>query len=116
MPRFIDTTWEVIDYDVWGNARDGYEVNQSFRRGTVDLRLKVEVNNPGTPQQFESAYPTDRQIRKALDLRPFKMSIDGDDTHIYVNRERDSYPAGELRCVSHSSLSPIRAIDDTKAA
>ena len=31
----------------------------------------------------------------------------GDDVNIYVNRERDGYQIGEMRCVSHSSLSPI---------
>jgi hypothetical protein len=23
-------SYELIEYDVWGNARDGYEVNQAF--------------------------------------------------------------------------------------
>lgn len=26
----IKTTWELRTYDVWGNAKDGYEVNDSF--------------------------------------------------------------------------------------
>lgn len=108
--RYIDTTWEVRDYDVWGNAREGYEVNNTFSRGQAELHIPVEVCNPDTPQQFESAFPTSTQIRKALGLRRFAIELDGDDLTIYVNRARDGYPCGELHCVSHSSLSPIKAV------
>lgn len=107
-PKSIETTWEVRDYDVWGNAKEGYEVNNTFRRGEVTIRCKVEVNNAGTPQEFISAYPSDSQLRKALGLRRFKLETDGDDLSIYVNRAQDSYPCGELYCTSHDSLSPIR--------
>ena len=106
--QFIDTTWELRSYDVWGNARDGYEVNDTSRIGEASLRLAVEVNNAGTPGEFLSATPSDSQIRRALGLRRFKLDTDGDDTTIYVNRERDGYPCGEMFCTSHESLSPIR--------
>lgn len=106
--QYINTTWEIADYDVWGNARDGYDVNDVYRHGEIELRIAVEVNNAGTPQEFLSAYPSDSQIRKALGLRRFKIETDGDDLNIYVNRARDGYPCGELRCTSHKSLSPIR--------
>ena len=108
--KYIETTWEIRTYDVWGNAKDGYEVNDSYRAGEVTLRLKVKVNNAGTPQEFLSAYPTDSQIREALSLRRIKIETDGDDLSIYVNRARDSYPCGELYCTSHKSLSPIREV------
>ncbi len=29
---------EVLDYDVWGNQKEGYEVNDIYRRGNVDLK------------------------------------------------------------------------------
>jgi hypothetical protein len=108
-PKYINTTWECKSYDVWGNAKDGYEVNDVVSSWTVDLRIPVEVNNPGTPQEFVSAYPTNSQIRKALGLRRFRLSVDGDDLNVYVNRDRDGYPCGEMYCTSHESLSPIRA-------
>lgn len=104
----IATVWEVWTYDVWGNARDGYEVNDRYCHSReYPIRLTVEVNNPGTPQAFESAYPSDRQIRQAFGIR-CRCETDGDDLTIYVNRERDGYPIGELLCQSHESLSPIR--------
>jgi hypothetical protein len=112
----IDTTWELRTYDVWGNARDGYEVNDTYRAGTVTLRLTVIVNNAGTPQEFVSAYPSDSQIRRAMSLRRFRLETDGDDLTIYVNRAKDSYPCGEMHCTSHASLSPIRAIVNDKAS
>lgn len=107
-PKFIDTTWEIRSYDVWGNARDGYDVNDSFNDGEVTIRLRVKVNNPGTPHEFISAYPSDSQIRRAMGLRRFKIDTDGDDMTIYVNRSRDGYLCGEMHCTSHESLSPIR--------
>jgi hypothetical protein len=105
----IETIWELRAYYVWGNSKDGFEVNDSF---VVDrdypLTLTVTVNNKGTAQEFLSAYPTDRQIRKALDLSSIKLDLEGDDLTIYVNRSSNGYPLGELHCVSHESLSPIR--------
>ena len=105
----IETSWELRTYDVWGNSKDGYDVNDSF---VVDrnysMTLAVTVNNQGTPQEFLSASPSNRQIRKALDLRSIQLDLDGDDLIIYVNRASNGYPCGELHCVSHESLSPIR--------
>jgi hypothetical protein len=107
MAQYIDTQWEIVTYDVWGNDKDGYQVNDCYKGGTIDLRIKVATNNPDTDREFKSAYPSDYQIRQALDCPRVQIDTTGDDTVIYVNRARDSYPLGELRCISHSSLSPI---------
>ena len=108
--KTIKTTWEVWSYDVWGNSRDGYEVNdRSCDNRAYEMDIPVTVNNPGTPHEFESAYPTDSQIREALSIKPrVHISTDGDDLAIYVEHESTSYPLGELLCTSHESLSPIR--------
>ena len=108
IPAFVETTWELRTYDVWGNAKDGYVVNDTHRVGEVTIRCAVERNNADMPQEFLSAYPSDSQIRRALDLRRFKLELDGDDLTIYVNRAKDGYPLGEMHCTSHESLSPIR--------
>lgn len=109
MKRTIETQWQFATYDVWGNARDGYEVNDVYRRREpITLVLEVETYNAGTPQAFESVSPTDRQLRRVFGLGKIQLDTDGDDLCIYVNRARDSYPIGELICVSHESLSPIR--------
>jgi ribosomal protein L32 len=58
-------------------------------------------------QEFESAYPSDYQIKKLFGVG-CKISTEGDDLTIYVNRESDNYPIGELHCIDFDSLSPIR--------
>ena len=107
MARFISTTWDLWSYDVWGNKRDGYEVNDRSNFGRdVPLRLRLETHNVGTLNEFQSASPTIRQIRKLFGLRYFKLDLDGDDTVVYVNRASDGYPIGEMILTSHRSLSP----------
>lgn len=109
MTKQIRTEWQYATYDVWGNASDGFEVNDVYRRREpVVLMLDVETFNKGTGQEFDGATPTDRQIRRVFGLGKVQIETDGDDVSIYVNRARDRYPIGELSCVSHESLSPIR--------
>ena len=103
----IKTVWSLRTYDVWGNAKYGYEVNDSWDAGTIELRIPVIRWNAETPHEFKGAYPTDRQIKRAFGVT-CRISVDGDDLTIYVNRLRDGYPIGEMHCESHESLSPIR--------
>lgn len=103
----LKTTWALRTYDVWGNARDGYDVNDVYSIGAIELRIPITRYNVDTPTEFKSASPTDRQIKRAFGVT-CRISTDGDDCHIIVDRERDSYPIGELICTSHVSLSPIR--------
>jgi len=106
--KTVKTTWELWNYDVWGNDDDGYEVNDRFcfnREYTINL--KPVTYNQGTPRAFIAAYPSDYQIKKAFGVS-CAIDADGDDTVIYVNRESDGYPIGEMYCISHSSLSPIK--------
>lgn len=107
--RTIKTVWEFATYDVWGNAKDGYQVNDTYRSSReLEIRAQVKVNNEGKPGQFESAHLTDYQIRQVFGCGRVRLDVQGDDLTYYVNRERDGYPIGELHCVSHESLSPIR--------
>jgi hypothetical protein len=109
MAKRIKTTWDVFTYDVWGNRKDGYEVNDRYRQSSdLEINCKVERNNIDTPHEFDSAYPSDYQIRKVFGVR-CAIETDGDDLSIYVTRASDGYPIGELLNTSHDSLSPIRA-------
>ena len=103
----IKTRWELRTYDVWGNAKDGYEVNDVYPAGIIELRIPATRFNVGTPQEFTAATPTDRQIKGAFGTR-CRIDTDGDDLHVAVERLRDAYPIGEMHCVSHDSLSPVR--------
>lgn len=103
----IKTLWEIRTYDVIGNAKDGYEVNDVYPHGKVELYIPVYRWNVGTSAEFKSAHPSDKKIRSVFGVS-CRIDTDGDDITIYVNRRRDGYPIGEMYCVSHSSLSPIR--------
>lgn len=109
----IATVWELRTYDVWGNAKDGYEVNNSFSAGKVELRIPQTRHNAGTPQEFIGAYPTVRQIKRAFGVSCQIATDYGDDIIVYVNRRRDDYPIGEMCCVSHESLSPVRKVRES---
>lgn len=108
----IKTDWEVWGYEVWGNKIDGYDVNDRFciNRHCI-LKLTVNTYNQNTPNEFKAAYPTDYTLKQLFGVS-CKIYTDGDDIHIYINRESDSYPIGELFCLSHDSLSPIRIKPD----
>lgn len=105
---YVKTVWKCRSYDVWGNAKDGFEVNDVTSEWTEEINCPQEKHNVGTGHEFVSAYPNDRQIRKAFGVPRVKISTDGDDMVIFVNRERDGYPLGEMHCASHESLSPVR--------
>lgn len=108
MTKTISTSWYLYTYDVWGNPKDGYEVNDRFYQGEVLLQLKPQIYNANTNHMFVAAYPTTSQIRKAIGLDRTHLELHGDDTRIYINRKRDGKPLAELICTSHESLSPIR--------
>lgn len=103
----IKTKWEIITYDVWGNAKDGFEVNDLYKKGTTEEFAAKTKHNIGTSSEFESASLSEKQIKKIFGVKCF-ITVDGDDITYYIRRNRDDYPIGELRCVSHESLSPIR--------
>jgi hypothetical protein len=107
------TTWELRTYEVWGNATEGYEVNDTRWAGTVELRIPQTRYNVGTPQEFISAYPSDRQIKQLAFGVRCQIALDGDDLYIGVSRRRDGYPIGEMHCTSHASLSPVKSRSNT---
>lgn len=115
-PRFrsvpagsLPTVWDLTTYEVWGNAKDGYDVNNSFSSGSVELRIPRTRHNAGTEHEFISAHPTHRQIKKALGVT-CRIETDGDDMNVTINRARDGYPLAAIYCTSHASLSPVKAL------
>lgn len=105
-PTKVMTTWEIIRYEVWGNEEDGFEVNDAHRVGKVDVELDIQTHNVGTSREFQSAAMTDEQVKEALGL-DCDIETSGDDL-LYTVDDADGRPIGELRCISHDSLSPIR--------
>jgi|CXWL01.1.fsa_nt_gi hypothetical protein len=92
-PKAPDTprTWKIITYDVWGNEKDGYEINQSFYSGR-------EVELPAEPEdeQVRAALIEAGYLKKSNQLRHLEFDGDGDG-FVRVSRKRDSYPIVELQ-------------------
>jgi hypothetical protein len=80
-------------YDVWGNAEDGYGVNDRYKHGIVTVRCKREVFNVGTPHEFETFEPTDRQLSRAAGFS--RVQWEGQDGAFYAETARGK-PVGEL--------------------
>lgn len=70
-------TYTVYSLDVWGNAEDGYEVNDSFKVGTILSALKsvgIIANH----------------------IKLFDIVIDGDDFMITIDDAKDGRPVFTL--------------------
>jgi hypothetical protein len=96
---------EYATYDVWGNSRDGYEVNDAYRQGSTELPTDCHLSNVPRLPESDSGSSTvpvmisytlsDRTIRGLFGIR-CKLDVSGDDMTYYVNRARDNYPIGEI--------------------
>jgi len=85
-PGKID--WVVWTYDVWGNAKDGWDVNDRFRVGKIVLTHGEE----NVEEWFNKA-----MIREGMNVRwkDIDNSISSEDV-IYFRREKDGMPLGEI--------------------
>ena len=112
MTATIKTYWEVWSYDVWGNAEEGYQVNDRYCQDRCyEIELPVLTANAGTEYAFEYAELSPAMVNEALGLHK-RLELDGDDIMVTANGESSGKPYGELHCVSHDSLSPIRETPD----
>lgn len=115
------TYWELWSYDVWHDESGPYVNDRHCFDRAYPIRLKPTVyqsyNREGQLEDYTTYSPSDYQIQQALGTRA-KIACEGEDTVIYVNRESDGYPLGELNCVSHTRLSssaeygPIVAVSE----
>jgi len=84
-------------YDVWGNDEDGYTVNDRCKQGVLIVPTKREVHNAGTPDEFVTENPTDRQLCDAIDRPKSKTEWEGEsDYTLYATNPRNGYPICEL--------------------
>ena len=90
--RRVYTLWS---YDIWGNARDGFEVNDRYKHGTVTIRCKLTIFNAGTPYEFVSYDPTDHQLSKAAGVRGVEWDRASDET-FYATSRTNGRPVCEL--------------------
>lgn len=106
MKRLVYELWY---YDVWGNEKDGFTVNDRYcaNREFV-IWSNPKTYNRGTAQQFTDFSPTNQQILDALiDAGKFKdiitladVEIEGDDQYIYITNAKTGRSECELVLVS----------------
>ena len=87
--------YRLWTYDVWGNARDGFDVNDRYSHGYVEIVCKREVFNTGTAHEFATFEPTDRQLSRAAGFS--RASWEGGSEGVYyAESSRNGRPIGEL--------------------
>jgi hypothetical protein len=93
-------TFTVWSYDVWGNAREGYEVNDRCKVGKVEIPEEA-LTPPADVMTGEAFHAwgvaSDKAIVKALVdagyLRPrFKLEVEGDDGRIEITHAPTGRP------------------------
>ena len=77
-------TYEIIAYDVWGNSRDGFEVNAAYATGRTVV--------------IDSA-ASDYAINRRLGVRGVVWDGEPDYT-LYGELKRNGRPALELRAIT----------------
>jgi hypothetical protein len=87
-------TFKVYTLDVWGNARDGYEVNDRSYTGS-----KVTLAESGTAGDILRALKDEGLVKKTA--RVAQMDIDDSNWPyaVYVNAAKTSKPVFELEAV-----------------
>jgi hypothetical protein len=86
--------WRIYTYDVWGNANDGYEVNDVFR--TSDI---VEVASNADTATILAALDAANLIDAGYS-ELFTIDESNEDT-IYFERSNDGKPVAEIRREDH---------------
>ena len=73
--------YEIVSYDVWGNAVDGFEVNAAYLTG-----LEVDLNDEATDKEIIGS------LRRAgfigAGVHSTKFAVEGDDHCLYVTDNR----------------------------
>ena len=94
LPKFKIRKYRLWTYDVWGNAREGFDVNDRFAHGYVSIKCKRKDFNIGTEQQFSDWEPTDRQLSRAAGF--LRCIWEGQEGTYYAEATSNGRPIGEL--------------------
>lgn len=98
--------WQVWTYDVWGNATDGYEVNDCCKiASTHELTEHETLYNAGTRGEVSCWDISHKDIIDALGLvndteLGIEVEVEGmDENVLHVELAEDGFPLGELHRV-----------------
>lgn len=92
--------YDVFDYEVWGNAKEGFTVNDVFLFATdIDLPESVVMNDKKLIKKLKQLGIIDKRIHtKSIDI------VGEPDASLYFNDIRQEVggfcPAFELRCTA----------------
>lgn len=89
MDRWPVNTWHVISLDVWGNAEEGFEVNDRRECGTVE----IESNDPGDGDIIDAL--VDAEYLKPGSLGRFTVEYH-DDRFVSIDSAVDGEPLLQL--------------------
>ena len=90
--EFKMNEYELYSYDVWGNEEDGYEVNDSYKIGKIELEDTEDNSIIEALKQF--GFLKDHALTS-------DFTIDGENEYtLYVNGEKNNYPYCELRRIN----------------
>lgn len=87
--------FKLFTYDLWSDGEGGYTVNDVYPQGEITLRVRPKVFNRGTPHEFISHCPSDRQLNQAVGVRGCTWEGESDYTLYATNRRGN--PECELR-------------------
>lgn len=77
--------WNVVTYDVWGNADEGFEVNDSHGAGHIELEDEEHFDDQVLLEKLsEAGFLQGRELDD--------LSFDGDDTAVYINDAHTGEP------------------------
>ena len=97
-PSYKLRRYQLWTYDIWGNARDGFEVNNRYKCGTIEIKCKLHVYNAGTDFEFADYSPTDLQLSRAVKPnKTIRLSWEGETEYtLYASNNRNGCPICEL--------------------
>lgn len=86
----MSASYKLYGYDVWGNKRDGYEVNDVLPTG-----ITIELPDEATDRQIVKALKDCGYLRR--NARYSSFEVDGEaDYRLIVDYTPTSYPVCEL--------------------
>ena len=91
-------TWRLYTYDVWGNAEEGYEVNDVYRTSdTLELPTDDPTGTPLGPNEL-CAFMRNAWLNARVVGPAHLLDIDlSQDDVIYINDAKTAKPLAELR-------------------
>lgn len=84
-------SWRVISYDVWGNAEDGWEVNQAFRTS-----FRAHFDDDADDETILAALVECGYIAAGFTTDDVEFEDSGGDS-IYITAADDARPICELQ-------------------